>query len=56
MRVRYFFGVTTEWANAGSLLGVLEGSFQNLVNRSVDLLFGRIEFDAATVAIHDSPS
>src|SRR5580658_3814539 len=33
MRVRYFFGVTTEWANAGSLLGVLERSFQNLVHR-----------------------
>src|SRR5579863_39652 len=56
MRVRYFFGVTTERANACSLFGVLEGSFQNLVNRSVDLFFRRIEFDAATVAIHELSS
>jgi hypothetical protein len=52
VRVRYFLGVATEWANASLLLRILEGGFQNLVDRSIDLLFGRIEFNATAATIH----
>lgn len=42
-------------ANAPFLLRILERGFQNLVNDSVDLLFGGIEFDAAPTTVHDDP-
>jgi len=44
--------MTAQRAHSAGLFGMLERGFEGLINRSVDLLFGRIEFYSTSVTIH----
>jgi hypothetical protein len=50
------FGVAAQGTDAALVMGVLKRGSQNLVNRSIDLFFGRIEFDSAATTVHSEPS
>jgi hypothetical protein len=44
--------MATKGTDTSFLLRVLKRNFEDLVNSSVDLLFGGSEFDAASTTIH----
>jgi hypothetical protein len=44
--------MAAEGANAATFVGIAQRTFEDLIDCSIELIFSRFEFDAASAAIH----